>query len=286
MLWILFVLLNVFGNGSAIFLTKSAINKNPKLGYSGVMFVTFLFAVILYLPIFLFSFITHPVIFSNINGLYFLLASIVVTVSAFLIYVHALAINDLSVFGPLDSIRPFFVLIFSLLLLGQKPNSFLLFGVGLIFSGALVLTMTKKFFREVENFNKTFFVLASTALFGLGAVVDKKTLFYIDPLKYVFFLLLGICFTYGILYLQKHKRIHVDHFLSRKMVGIAALWVIGYIGIMIATKLSTPNHVVPLQMTRSLYLSLIGFLFLGEKGYVRKIFAAIIMLIGIFFITR
>ena len=64
------------------------------------------------------------------------------------------------------------------------------------------------------------------------------------------------------------------------------LWAIGYIGIMLAVKLATPNQITPLQMTRSLYLSFLGFVFLGEKGYVKKIIAALLMLLGVFFITR
>lgn len=146
MQWILFTLLNIFGNGTAIFLTKSAIQKNPKLGYSGVMFVTLFFAVICYLPLFLFSFTLTPQISSSIYGLYYLIGAILVTTSAFFLYVHALAINDLSVFGPLDNLRPFFVVIFSFLILGQQPKPWLLLGVIFIVAGALTLTLKKEFF--------------------------------------------------------------------------------------------------------------------------------------------
>ena len=106
-----------------------------------------------------------------------------------------------------------------------------------------------------------------------------------DPFKYTFFILLGVCCAYGILYFRKHKQIYFSHFASKKLILSGILWAVGYIGIMIAVKLSTPNYVTPLQMSRSLYLSFLGFIFLKEKGFKRKIIAAILMLIGVFFIT-
>lgn len=285
MAWIWFTLLNIFGNGTAIFITKNAV-KDKKLGYGGVMFVSLFFAVLFYTPVFIYSFFLSPTLFSHIQGLYFLLAAIIITSSAFFLYVHALALNDLSVFGPLDNLRPLFVVIFSFFLLSQKPSSFLLLGIVFIITGALVLTLKRQFFKEVGNVKKTFFILASTTVFGLAAIFDKKTLMYMDPFKYTFFILLGVCSAYGILYLRKHKKIYFSHFASPKLILSGILWAVGYIGIMIAVKLSTPNFVTPLQMSRSLYLSFLGFIFLKEKGYKRKIIAAILMLIGVFFITR
>lgn len=123
-------------------------------------------------------------------------------------------------------------------------------------------------------------------VFGLAAIFDKKTLFYIDPFKYTFFILAGVCSAYGILYVRKHKKINLTHFASANMFLIGFLWAIGYIGIMIAVKLATPNQVTPLQMTRSLYLSFLGFIFLQEKGYMRKIIATILVLVGVFFIVH
>ncbi len=285
MLWIIFVLLNIFGNGTALFLTKSAI-KDTKLGYSGVMFVSLFFAVLWFFPVFIYSFKAYPHIFSNTNGIYYVLASIATTVCAFFLYIHALKLNDLSVFGPLDTLRPFFVVLFSFLLLNQYPESGLFFGILFTVTGALVLTLKKQFFSEVGNLKKTFFIIASTATFGLAGVLDKKTLLYMDPFKYTFFILLSVCLAYGILYLHKHKSIYRKHFLSQKLLLIGFLWATGYIGIMIALKLATPNQVIPLQMTRSLYLSVLGFIFLHEKGYVRKVLAAILMLVGVIFITH
>jgi drug/metabolite transporter (DMT)-like permease len=285
MSWILLTLLNVFGNGSVIFFTKSAI-RDTKLGYAGVMFITLLFAIIIYLPIFAFSYVTHPVISSSIEGYYFLSASIILSVITFYIYFHAIAINDLSVFGPLDSTRPFFVILFSLFLLGQSPTLFILFGAVLIFLGVIVLTISRKFFTQAGNFRKTFFVILSTGMFGFISIIDKKALFYIDPIKYVFFILLSVCVASGVIYFSKTRKVFLKQFLSLKLVAMGAMWVIGYVGIMSAVKISTPNQVIPLQMTRSLYLSFLGFVLLREKGYIRKIVAAIIMLLGVFILVQ
>ncbi len=285
MSWIFFTLLNIFGNGTALFITKNAV-KDKKLGYSGVMFVSLFFAILFYFPVFLYSFTFHPQLFSNIIGLAFLCCSIVVTSTAFLVYVHALALNDLSVFGPLDTLRPFFVILFSIFLLGQLPTSFLFVGVFFITFGAIILTFRKQFFSQVKHLKNTFFILLSTGIFGLAAVIDKKTLLYMSPFQYVFFILAGVCTAYGILYLRRHKKIYVNHFFSPSLILSGFLWAIGYIGIMLAVKIATPNQITPLQMTRSLYLSVLGSMFLKEKGYKKKLIAAILMLIGVFLITR
>ena len=156
MSWIWFTLLNIFGNGTALFITKNAV-KDKKLGYGGVMFISLFFAVIFYLPVFIYSFFLNSSLFSQVQGFYFLLGAIIITSSAFFLYVHALALNDLSVFGPLDNLRPLFVVIFSYFLLSQKPNSFLLIGIAFIITGALVLTLKKQFFKQVGHLKKNLF---------------------------------------------------------------------------------------------------------------------------------
>jgi drug/metabolite transporter (DMT)-like permease len=285
MQWIWFTLLNVFANGSVIFFTKSAV-KQPKIGYSGVMFASLFFACLIYLPIFLINYLSNPVISSAATGYFLLLASIFLSIINFFIYVHAIAINDLSVFGPLDSIRPFFVILFSSLLLSQQPTLFIFLGTILIFLGVLILTISRKFFREVENFKKTFFVVLSSAMFGFISIIDKKTMVYISPINYVFFVLLSVCIANGIVYFLKTKNINFKPLISYRFFGMGILWVIGYLGIMTAIKIASPNQTIPLQMTRSLYLSFLGFMFLKEKGYFKKIAAALVMLAGVYFLVQ
>lgn len=207
----------------------------------------------------------------------------------FFLYTKALSLGDLSVIGPLDTTRPFFVVIFSIFILHQLPTQFLLIGILCIVLGALLLTLKPRFLQTVDHLKNSpeiLFILASTAIFALESIFDKKALGYTQPLEYSFLIMLGVSLSFGLQYIFTTKRIRLTSLLSPVIIGSGFLWTLAYLGIMTATKLATPNVVVPTQMTRSLYLSLLGFLFLGEKGYVKKILAAALMLLGVYFITR
>lgn len=195
----------------------------------------------------------------------------------------------MSILGPLENLRPFFVVLFSLLLLQEQPTIFLFLGIIFIVIGTMVLNVKKRFWSlsQFQQYGKeTFFIIASTALFGLESIFDKKALRYIDPSKYAFFILLGMCLGFGVFYISHKKTYERKHLFSWYLIAIGIFFAIGYFGIITAVSLASPNLVTPVQMIRSLYLSLLGFVFLREKNYVRKITAAVLMLIGVFLIVR
>lgn len=288
MSWIFFTLWNVLGNGTATFILKQQ-TKNEKLGYVGVMLIALCYCSLALFPIFLFNFLTHPMLFSNPNGIPFYLGSILFNIAGFYCFIKALSLNELSFFGPLETIRPFFVVLLSLFLFHEQPTLFIIMGIACIVVGATVLQLQKSFGLFVEKLFTSpapLWVIGSAVFFAITSVLDKHALLYSNPFIYAFLVSMGI--TLGFVLLQKlsPKNIKHTHFFSPILLGTGILLMIGQIGIYIALKLASPNVVVPLQMTRSLYLSFLGFVILREKGYKRKIVAAILMLIGVFFITR
>ncbi len=286
MSWIFFTLVNVFGNGTALFAYKIAF-KRLKIGVYSVMFASFLFASIFYLPVFFYISRNSLTFFSSSQGVIFFLISIIG--NAFAIYLNVLAIKsgELSVVGPLENLRPFFVVLFSLVFLKEIPSAAVMLGTSLIVIGAMVLHFKKDFSQIYQSLGSKVskLMLASTALYGLVAVVDKRALEYIGPAEYAFMFLLGLSVVYAGLAIKEGGRIEIQKAINKYSLIIGFLMMIGIFGIFQALKLASPNLVIPLQMTRSLYLALLGFLVFKEKGYFKKIVAALIMLSGVVLIV-
>ncbi len=288
MSWIFFTLLNVFGNGTATFILKKQTN-NPRLGYVGVMLISLLFSALTLFPFFLWRFFASPILFSNSLGFFYFLGSLFFNILAFYFFIKALSLNELSFFGPLETLRPFFVVVLSLIFLAEQPTLFLIVGISSIVIGAVVLQLQKNlstFIKKLFHSSAPFFVVASTFCFAITSLFDRQALHFIDPMKYSFLLTGGL--VLGFIFIQKisKKRIERKYFYHSTFILTGILLAIGSLGIGFALKAASPNVVVPVQMTRSLYLSFLGFTVLGEKDYRRKIVAAFLMLLGVFFITR
>lgn len=288
MSWIFYTLWNVFGNGTATFILKRQ-TKNEKLGYVGVMLIALCYCTLSLLPVFLYNYLQHPVLFTNPTGIPFYVGSIIFNTAGFYCFIKALSLNELSFFGPLETLRPFFVVLISLWLFKEQPTLFIIAGIVFIVIGAIILQLQKNFGLFIEKLfhsQAPLYVLGSAVCFAITSVFDRHALHYISPFLYAFLVSIGI--TGGFVLLQKlsPKNMKHHHFINPTLMLTGLLLMIGQIGIYIALKMASPNVVVPLQMTRSLYLSFLGFVVLKEKGYKRKLIAAALMLIGVFLITR
>ncbi len=287
MSWIFFTLLNVFGNGTATFILKKQTN-NPRLGYVGVMLISLFFSALALLPIFVWRFLNDPTVFSSDLGFFYFVGSLFFNTIAFYCFIKALSLNELSFFGPLETLRPFFVVVLSLIFLAEQPTLFLIIGITSIVVGAVVLQLQKNlstFVKKLFRSQAPFFVIASTFCFAITSLLDRQALQFIDPLKYSFLLMTGLVFGFILIQKLGQKRLEKKYFGHPVFILTGLLLTLGTIGISLALKNASPNVVVPIQMTRSLYLSFLGFVVLGEKGYRRKLLAAFLMLLGVFFIT-
>jgi transporter family protein len=206
------------------------------------------------------------------------------SVAAYFFYLKAVTVNDLSVIGPLDNLRPLLVILLSFVILGQPPTLVLILATLLIVAGAFVIQQQKSLKATLKYFiheRRSQLILVSTALFALQGILDKLTLHYISPVTYALLGMVGMCLVYGIGYWKSKTRMALTSIASVPLLICGLLMAMGTLGIMTALKLATPNQVVPLQMTRSFYLSVLGFVFLKETGVIRKLMAGAVMFAGV-----
>jgi drug/metabolite transporter (DMT)-like permease len=284
--WTTFTLLNIIANGSAIFIYK-ATNTKFKMGFIEVMFEAILFAFFTYL-LFFFLYFHSAEFFFDIRIIFYLIMSIFLNTFALYFYIRSISTGELSLLAIIENLRPLFVVIFSFFFLKEQISYNLMLGTLLIISATVILFIQKKLsniIRSIKESKAVIFMIFSTALYGLDGIVDQCALKIIDPSKYILFLLGGMSLTYAMILIKSRNFSQLKIFTpSIAMMGV--LLALGFIGIINALKLANAVFVIPLQMTRSLYLSLLGFIFLKEKDYFRKIVAAILMLAGVFLIVR
>lgn len=287
MTWLHFALLSVLTNGTFIFLTKRSFTKT-NIDPVAVNFVLFLFATIATLPFFLVSLTKLPTLFTASQGLIYFLILVVINIFGFKYYFESLSLNDLSLVGPLDNLRPLFVVALSVPFLHQPPTPLMFLGIILIVVGALAIQLKSgldQFFQTVRHSRATHLILASTFLFALGNIFDKKLLSYTTPEIDAFLSVAALLIVFAIMVFTK-KHASLPNIFQPTLILSGVLVGAGFLLIITANKLASPNLIVPVMMTRSLFLAILGFIFLGEKGYVRKTLSAIIMTVGVILLTR
>ncbi len=288
MTWFHFALLSVLTNGTFIFLTKRSFTKT-NIDPVAVNFVLFLFATITTLPFFLVSLTKLPTLFTAPMGLVIYLILVVINIFGFKYYFESLSLNDLSIVGPLDNLRPLFVVALSIPLLGQLPTPMMFLGILLIITGALAIQLKSglsQFLITIRHSRATHLIIASTFLFSLGNILDKKLLSYTTPEIDAFLSVAALLVVFAIMVFTKRRQASIPNIFQPTLILSGVLVGAGFLLLITANKLSSPNHIIPVMMTRSLFLAILGFVFLGEKGYVRKIVSALIMIAGVLLLVQ
>jgi drug/metabolite transporter (DMT)-like permease len=289
MTWVWLTLLNVVANGTSVALYKVETTKHKK-PYAGVIFVSFLVASLVFLPYSLAAGLLDGLNSVPLIGWVYWGLGLLVAVSAFFLYIRAINLVELSVVGPIENLRPLFVILFSLIFLGQKPTAVLLAGVGLIVFGAVLVNYHESMaasLARIKNERGLHFILGGTVLFALAGIVDKLALSYFTPGLYTQLIILGLTLVYGAGFFSMNwGKWSFKSLVSWRILAAGILIPIALLSIITALALSEPNLVIPVQMTRTFYLALLGFWWFGEKGYLRKLVAGGIMFAGVMLLVR
>ena len=281
MSWLFFTLVNVFANGTVAFLFKRE-SKRLKITHIEIIFYSFFISVLFFTPFFIFYWLSNGISVERGGFPYFFVAQLF-GIIATIYFVKAYSIGEISIIGPLESLRPFFVVILAILFLQEIPTSSMILGTIFIVVGAMLLHFHKNMNLRLDSvqLKPTLYILISTFLYGSNAIIDKKALAYIEPIAYAYFLFIALSLFFGLYLRARGRKFDINLLKNRVIIAIGVLVVIGNVAIFLALKDASPNFVVPVQMTRSLYLAFLGFILLGEKGYIRKIIAALLMLTGV-----
>ncbi len=282
--WLPFVALNIISVSIGLTLAKYATDK-LKMDSLTVSLGGMLAATALYSPIFFSSLAAEPQLFPSSQAAVYLLASIILNATAFIFFVKALKSGELSIVGPLENMRPIFVAVLAMLILGETFQIKIFAGAAIVAAGAFVIHLKNNFSETVKKIAESkvsLYMLAVAFLYGLSAIFDKLALASFSPTKYTFYIILGMTTIYAAVYLKSKKPFR--NVLNKWSVAFGIFYAIALWGIFTAFQLASPSAITPVQMLRTIVMAFVGFIIFGEKEIKLRILGALIMLAGVWIV--
>ena len=208
------------------------------------------------------------------------------------LYMKALKSSDLSITVPMLTFTPLFLLITSPLMVGEFPGIFGLIGIFLIVTGSYLLNINKKSqgyfapFKALLKEKGPRLMLVVAFIWSITANIDKIGLQNSSPLFWV--IAVDIYVALLMLPLCTFRR-------NRKTAQIRANWrallTLGLFGgltavcQMTAISLTLVAYVISIKRTSAIGGVLFGYLIFKEKGIRARLVGAIVMVLGVLFIT-
>jgi drug/metabolite transporter (DMT)-like permease len=281
--WFVFVLVNIIAS-SIVAIGINLLTKKFKVGSTRLMFHTAFFAFLICIPIFLYEMSMNPGLNTEIVPVLLLFGSGILGAVGLLFFAKAYKAGELSTVGPLENFRPVFAALFSVLILKEILTVNVIVAIFFVLVGGFIVHSKNDIRKTVEGIlhsKASLYMLACASVYGLVSVINRLALGYYSPLKLYFFIIfLNALFYYVSLRMKDEK---ID--FSKKFVKYTAIISVSFVfagtAILHALSLQSPMYVVPVQMSRTLVVSLFGSLLLKEKGIARKLAGALIMLAGV-----
>ena len=208
------------------------------------------------------------------------------------LYMKAIKSSDLSITVPMLTFTPLFLLITSPLMVGEFPGIFGLIGIFLIVTGSYLLNINKKSqgyfapFKALLKEKGPRLMLVVAFIWSITANIDKIGLQNSSPLFWV--IAVDIYVALLMLPLCTFRR-------NRKTAQIRANWrallTLGLFGgltavcQMTAISLTLVAYVISIKRTSAIGGVLFGYLIFKEKGIRARLVGAIVMVLGVLFIT-
>jgi drug/metabolite transporter (DMT)-like permease len=215
----------------------------------------------------------------------------------FITLTRAYALGDLSQVYPLArGSAPLFVLLWALIFLGERPTPI---GVGGIFVVVLGLYLVN--LPTLADWKRPLLGLRSPAaqwalltglLISIYSAIDKVGVRYVDPLPYLYLFLVVAWLALSAQWLNPDRRsalrleVRVDRRrVLLRAVAVALLGGGAYALVLAALRLSPVSYVSPVRELSVVIGAWIGVRFLGEPGGRLRIFAALLVAVGIMIIA-
>ena len=281
--WILFIILFIVARSAEYLYTKKLLKNDSPLVFS---FIRTIFGLGFVIIMSFFIDLTIDII----SLLLIFLISLFATAG---VYYRNKSFQkfEVSYVTPMLNLIPFFVFIFALIFLGDSLTLFKAIGILLVTLSlyALNLSKEKNLLSPFIDFikHKKFLVILPIIFFSVTAILDKYTLFSVNPLTFIFYLsifftinfLILITFTKKIPQVKKSISLNFKHYLI-----IGALLIISQVGQYYATSLKEISLVNPLLMSSSLVVIMFSGKIFNETNIPRKLFSTTILIIGIILI--
>lgn len=284
--WYVLVLVSAFLMGISQVWKKRGLIKEHTLEFLSAYSVVIIIVTLVLLPVVKFNF----------SGAYFLfiyLKSLLLSVAAF-IFFRLLRHYDISEISPLQNLSPIFLLIFSFILLSEKPSYINITGVFLIILSAYAIESKHlDFSKHLEPFMKKFifYLFAYLIIISFAAIMDKYITRSVDIYSYIFFQ--NIFFSINFLIAagvqdkgfgptkRALKNSWLAIILATITVFLADLLYLGAV-VMPATMISL---IIPLKRISTFVATLLGGEFFHEKGLKLKLVACALMIFGAYMVV-
>ena len=276
MLWFILALLGAFFDATHYALIKRYLTHIDQYTLSAGVFIStslFLFLVTLWrgIPALGSSFITA------------VLATSIINVAAAILFYKALKITDLSLAVPMISFTPLFLILTSLLQLGELPSFFGIIGIVLIVLGSYVLytgnhhrSLRDPFISLVKN-KGTIYMLMVAFLFSISSNFDKLAVLNSDA-YFSSAVVMGIIGISFLALARAPVKIYAIHSPKMAVAGLALALVA--VAINLAFTMQIVPYVISLKRVSVLFSVAYGGLMFRETQIVRRSIGSFIMVAG------
>ena len=201
---------------------------------------------------------------------------------------------NISLISPLRNLSPIFLVVLSLIFLGENITLINYMGIGLIMVSAYVLEIKlgSSIFKPLKIFKSKFFVYVLISLLGssISAILDKILLKDIHPYSLLFFFYLFMSIIYlGIVIFKKEVPSVKKLLNGNNLYLILAITLVSLIAdITYAIAAAIPATLIvlliPLRRLSTFISTIVGGKFFKEKNILYKSGICLIMILGIYLI--
>ncbi|MGD2182770.1 EamA family transporter [Lusitaniella coriacea] len=207
---------------------------------------------------------------------------------AYIIFIKAIKLSDLSKIAPLTTFTPLFLLITSPVLVGEFPNGKGLLGILLVVIGAYTLNIRqlhKGFFAPFQALwqdRGAKFVLGVAFLWSLTSNFDKIGVQNSSPIFWAFanYSVITVLIVPMALY-QRNARSRQGWNFSRTSILIGLCNAIAVACQMNAMSLTLVAYTIAIKRTSAVFSVLFGHFLFKEKGLRERLVGAAIMVMGV-----
>ncbi len=229
-------------------------------------------------------------------GWLIILASGLVEAVYFITLTRAYALGDLSQVYPVArGSAPLFVLLWALLLLGERPSPLGVGGILLVVSGLYLVNLPSlaDWKRPLLGFQAAArWALLTGLLISIYSAIDKVGVRYVDPLPYLYLFLFVTWVALAAQWLNPARRVALREELQPNP-KVRLLWALlvmllgsaAYGLVLAALRISPVSYVSPVRELSVVIGAWIGVRFMGEKGGRLRVMAAALVAAGIIVIA-
>lgn len=249
-----------------------------------IVSASYLFFVLLSIPFFVYL---HPF---NLPGQFWIYIILLGVFDIFgnMFLVKSLKTIDLSVFGPLNSYKPVFALLFSIFFLREIPSLMGVIGVLIIIAGSYFLGyqpgIKRSGLKQLITNKGIIYRFLAIALTAIAAVFSKKTILLSSPLiTLMYWSLIGLPFSIVIFFRTK-PNLKQELMHAGRHISLFIFLFLAFLGLQLFTLLTFEKvyvgYSLALFQLSAIVSVFFGFHFFKERNLKYRLIGAMVMVFG------